>query len=32
MERSGLEPLPALREVLVSYFAQRQGIQTSKKN
>jgi dTDP-4-dehydrorhamnose reductase len=30
MERSGLEPMPALRDVLVSYFAQRPGIQTSK--
>jgi len=31
MERSGLEPMPALREVLVSYFAQRPGTHTSKK-
>jgi dTDP-4-dehydrorhamnose reductase len=32
MERSGLEPMPALREALTSYFAQRQGAQTSKKS
>src|SRR5437016_2296274 len=30
MERSGLEPMPALREVLVSYFAQRPGTPVSK--
>ena len=31
MERSGLEPMPDLRAVLVSYFAQRPGTQASKK-
>jgi dTDP-4-dehydrorhamnose reductase len=32
MERSGLEPMPALRDVLVNYFAQRPGTHNPTKN
>ena len=31
MERSGLAPMPPLREALVSYFAGRPAVQASKK-